>query len=240
MTQFPNDFLREAIRSFQTSETEIRELRALGVKSADGKPIVVAGWFDDPDKLLQAAQEIEQRQPTGIYITLNPVERELLVRSPNRLVDRPRSTTADRDISRRVWLPIDIDPVRPSGTNADPCELLVARTKALEVADWLLEQLGAEPDIWGFSGNGYHLLYRIDMPNDAESTRLVKSVLIRASDRFNDGEAKVDRSVSNPARIWKLYGTTARKGAEVAEENRVHRLSRILERRFANDQYAGA
>jgi hypothetical protein len=32
---------------------------------------------------------------------------------------------------------------------------------------------------------------------------------------FNTDRVKVDTSVHNPARIWKLYGTTARKGDEV-------------------------
>ena len=44
--------------------------------------------------------------------------------------------------------------------------------------------------------------------------------------RFDDARVTVDRKVFNPARIWKLYGTVARKGDHTAE--RPHRVARLL------------
>ena len=40
-------------------------------------------------------------------------------------------------------------------------------------------------------------------------------------------DIKVDLSVFNPARIWKLYGTTARKGHNISE--RPHRIAQVLD-----------
>jgi hypothetical protein len=76
------------------------------------------------------------------------------------------------------------------------------------------------------SGNGYHLLYRVDLPNDRESLELVRGILEALAFRFDDDRVKVDTTTSNAARIWKLYGTTARKGDDTQE--RPHCVSRLL------------
>jgi len=78
----------------------------------------------------------------------------------------------------------------------------------------------------GDSGNGAHLLYAVDLPNDAESLQLVKGVLESLSFKFSDERVKIDTSVCNASRISKLYGTTARKGDST--EARPHRPSRLL------------
>lgn len=62
------------------------------------------------------------------------------------------------------------------------------------------------------SGNGYHALFRIDLPNDDESKLLVQRVLQALDFRFSTATVKIDVSVYNPSRITKLYGTTACKG----------------------------
>jgi hypothetical protein len=79
----------------------------------------------------------------------------------------------------------------------------------------------------GDSGNGGHLLYRIDLP--ADDGGLVQRCLEALAARFDDGTVTVDQKVFNPARIWKLYGTTAGKGdVEAAAIGRPHRMARIL------------
>ena len=160
---------------------------------------------------------------------------QLLARACNRVIDWPKAATSDKDITRRVWLPVDFDPARPSGVSATDDELRVARERAVEAADWLTHELQAEPDIWAFSGNGYHLLYRIDLPNTDESTRWVKSIIDTTASRFSDHRVSVDRTVFNAARIWKLYGTLARKGDQVPALGRVHRRAAICTEAFDSD-----
>jgi hypothetical protein len=75
------------------------------------------------------------------------------------------------------------------------------------------------------SGNGYHLLYRIDLP--ADDGGQVRRLLHALGERFDTDKVKIDRAVFNPARICKAYGTWSRKGDSTPE--RPHRQSRILE-----------
>jgi hypothetical protein len=77
------------------------------------------------------------------------------------------------------------------------------------------------------SGNGAHLLYKIDLPNDQEALAFVSGALAALDRRYSDGLAKVDVTCANAAGIWKAYGTVARKGDSIP--GRSHRMSRILE-----------
>ena len=61
------------------------------------------------------------------------------------------------------------------------------------------------------------------MPAELE---LVKGVLTTLDFMFSDDVVSVDTGVANAARIWKLYGTTARKGDST--KDRPHRRSRLL------------
>ncbi|MGB9610537.1 MAG: hypothetical protein ACPL7M_06145, partial [Bryobacteraceae bacterium] len=81
--------------------------------------------------------------------------------------------------------------------------------------------------VFSDSGNGAHLLYRIDLPNDAEAAELIKRCLRALAARFNTAVVAVDEATFNASRIFKVYGTTARKGDNTAD--RPHRMSRILE-----------
>jgi hypothetical protein len=126
---------------------------------------------------------------------------------------------------RRRWLSLDFDPVRPSGVSATDTEKKAARRRALEVREFLRGLEWPEPVVCD-SGNGYHLLYRIELPNDREGLELVKGVLEALAFKFSDKAVEVDVTNCNAARIWKLYGTTARKGDNIAD--RPHRRSRLL------------
>jgi hypothetical protein len=52
-------------------------------------------------------------------------------------------------------------------------------------------------------------------------------VLAGLAFRFDDPSVHVDQTTYNPARIWKLYGTVACKGDDVAD--RPHRVARLLD-----------
>jgi hypothetical protein len=135
------------------------------------------------------------------------------------------STTSDADILRRRWLPIDIDPLRPSGVSSTNEEHTLALAKANEVASWIAG-LGFPEPIKADSGNGAHLLYLIDIPNDDAATALVKNCLATLDALFSDERVSVDTANFNAARIWKLYGTVSRKGDNTPE--RPHRRSGII------------
>ncbi len=161
-----------------------------------------------------------------MYFTLNPVRPELLARANNRCKSYASDTTKDEEVLRRNWLLVDFDPKRPSGISATDEEKKAALSRARECRSWLTGQGWPEP-ILADSGNGAHLLYRIDLPNDQATTALVKGVLEALASRFSDSAAEVDRSVFNAARICKLYGTLSAKGDATPERH--HRISRMLE-----------
>jgi len=219
--------IRTAIQALRVIDGQVFELRALEVPTRY-RPVTVAGWFDDYEAMAQAAVELGLRRAPAVYVTLNPVSPQLLGRACNHTVEGPRATTADHDVVRRVWLPFDIDPVRPAYVSATPHQIEDARLRAIAVTEWMHTEFELKPDLRGFSGNGYHLLYRLDEPNNAESTEYIKGLIETVADRFDDEEVKVDRTVFNASRIWKLYGTTVRKGEQLERLGMFHRRAELL------------
>tara|TARA_R110002096_G_scaffold293955_2_gene488359 strand:- start:3011 stop:5635 length:2625 start_codon:yes stop_codon:yes gene_type:complete len=202
---------------------QVVELRALEVDNGRGHQSVYSGYFDDHHALAKAALELSPNAK-GVYITLNPVEPALLARSANRIRQATRGgTTGDAQITSRKLLLIDLDAKRPSGISATREEHQASLRLATRIKLELTHDGWPSP-IEGDSGNGAHLLYRIDLPGDDGG--LVKRVLAGLAARYDDDVVKVDTSVHNAARITKLFGTVARKGDST--KDRPHRLSRVV------------
>ena len=199
------------------------EVRAL----ADG--VTHSGYFDDYEALARAVEALDaDPSVAGIYVTLNSVNPALLARRANRIklrLSRKDATTADADILRRRWFPVDIDPVRPSGVSSTDEEHDAALAAAERIEAYLAEQ-GFPAPVRADSGNGAHLVYRVDLLNDEPSTALVKGCLTTLDALFSNETVTVDTANHNAARIWKLYGTMSRKGDSTPE--RPHRRARIL------------
>ena len=212
---------------------DVFEVRVLDAVSADLLDAVSAdyrrehiesGYFDYEH--ISAVPEALKRLLSfrGVYVTVNPVNPDLLARAVNRLRPAGRNpTTADTDIVRRRWLLIDCDPRRASGVSSSNSEHESALAKAREIRDGL-SSLGWADPIMTDSGNGAQLMYRIDLPaDDGELVRRVIGEIAKASSE----QVAIDTSVHNPARIWRLPGTMNCKGDSIPE--RPHRMARILE-----------
>src|SRR5262249_20154838 len=89
----------------------------------------VSGYYNDASRLAEDAAQWSGRAE-GVYVTLNPVTRDLLARAANRSREFARATTTDTDIIRRRWFLIDCAPTRPSGISATDDE----HSRALERA----------------------------------------------------------------------------------------------------------
>jgi len=215
------DEIEKALRVL-AEEEQVIEIRALGKRSKE----VFAGYFKHHDVLAMRAEDLDKTgKCKGIYIVLNPLNPELYSRSPEA-ISRASQTATDSDIIRRRWLPIDLDPVRKTGVSSSHEEHDFALERASEIRDFLMEMGWPEP-IKADSGNGAHLLWRIDLPNDTESRKLVEQCLRSISYIFSDDKIKIDTNVGNAARIWKLYGTYARKGENLQE--RPWRIAKLLD-----------
>ena len=182
---------------------EIHELRAL----PSGQGRVVSG--DDLDAAANAALEMSDQM---VYWSLNPIH--------------PGAVRASKQtVLCRVWFLVDVDPIRPQGVSATEEEKGKAYVVAATAAQWLLDQGWPAPLIVD-SGNGWHLLYRIDLPNDKLSQALLKSTLEELDRKFSNADAKIDKVTHDAPRVSKLPGTFARRGPDTAE--RPHRMCRVV------------
>lgn len=218
--------IRNALDVLHTDLTDVIELRAIGVRSRSW-PSITSGYFLDRDACAEAAAMLSPLAE-GTYITLNRINPALLARAVDRTRGRDEAsdTTADHHVLRRVLLPIDCDPVRPKGISSTDEEREWAFQRAKEIREHMWAE-GWDSPVFADSGNGAHLLYRIDLP--ANDGGHVQQVLTDLGHRFSDSRVVVDQTVFNPARIWKLYGTVARKGDHAPVVGRPHRLARLLE-----------
>lgn len=207
-------------------EGDVFEVRALEAKFGKAyRPSTVSGYFDDPERAATAVTAVTSY--SGIYVTLNPVIPDLLARVNNRLkeVDKRGGTTADRDITTRRWMLIDCDPVRPSGISSTQEEHALAIERAGQIEKALTE-LGWPAPVRADSGNGAHLIYRVDLPNADTSTELLKACLAALAEGYSCEQVTIDQTVFNASRIVKLYGTRSQKGD--ATEKRPHRMSTMV------------
>jgi hypothetical protein len=234
----------------------------------------IAGFYDDLKimanhvyKLTTGTATIAGRYkpenagpPSSVFVTLNPVSPIKLATTgmcnAYKVIPAKKSKgkgdevvdgwlTSDADIVRRHRLPLDFDPWRDgraiSSTEAGHSN---AVQRASDVYGYL-DALGFPRGLRASSGNGGHLLYGIDLPNDDETTTLVKSFLKAIAGRFGDNARivkgvidesmiDIDEKVFNASRIYTIYGTWKRKGSDLSTDRpdcpaRPHRLAKILE-----------
>ena len=204
-------------------DDQVTEVRALNATTAKDRWLHTAsGYFDNANKLAAAVKTITTAK--GIYFIPNPVDAALLARAENRIRKTPKGeSTQDSNITHRHWLLVDTDPQRPSGISSTDAEHEASIDRARTIYAHLT-QCGWPCPIAADSGNGCHLLYRIDEPTDDDG--VIERCLKALAKRFDDDTVTVDQTVFNPARIWKLYGTLACKGDDTKE--RPHRMSKIL------------
>lgn len=219
--------MKEILRAINllAAHSGVVELRVIDCKDGNYSANYT-GYFDNFEKMAEAAKRFDGSAP-AVYMTLNRCKSSLLARAANRVIKAGKKSisTSDRDIENYCWLPIDADAKRPAGISSSNEEHFAAIQRVDAIAAFL--QLNGWPDpIKADSGNGAHILYRIDLPNTAENVDLVKSAIMALHEKFSDDIVEIDRTVFNPARIWKIYGTLAKKGD--ATEERPHRRAKLL------------
>lgn len=119
----------------------------------------------------------------SVYANMNPLREELFTVRPSAGV-----SIRDTMISRRTRVLIDVD--------AHDCEKQIAERQK----DDIIAELG-EPLISADSGNGYGLIYAVDLPADAGRSvaRFLAELKIRHS--------CVDESVHTLSRLTRVIGT---------------------------------
>jgi hypothetical protein len=207
---------------------QVTELRAKDARiRGEYRTGTFSGYFDREHiaELVAACQQIEFA--TAVYFMPNPVNPDLLARCCNRarLVADKAPCTADKDIIARRWLLFDCDPVRPSNISSTAEEKYHAHQILIDLDNELFSR-GFPPGIVSDSGNGWHLCIPCDCPADDGGT--VERLLKMLARKFDTERAKIDVSVFNPARIWKLPGTLSCKGDHCPELGRPWRMAKIV------------
>lgn len=185
-----------------------------------------SGYFRSAEALWKAFDSIQDFSNCNVYITLNEVNDQCYTRTQkDRFVRNADSTTSDNDITGYDWMMVDLDPKRPTKTSSSDEQIEKARLVCQKIGAFL-QTIGFETPIIGFSGNGYHLLYKLFMANNDENKKLLEKCLKTLNMLFADEEIDVDLKNFNPSRVCKLYGTRAQKGID--SDFAPHRMSRIL------------
>lgn len=185
-----------------------------------------SGYFSNVEKLIDTIKPYAEMDDEQIYFVLNKIDAACYGRQQSeKIIKSPKITTNDNDIVKRCFVFVDFDPVRKSGTNASNEEFEYAHKKAQQVFIFLRGRGFSEPIICK-SGNGLHLVYKVDMPNDAETTETLKRFYEYLASVYTDDKVDIDTKVFNLARLCKLYGTMAKKGANL--QDRPWRMSEII------------
>lgn len=216
---------------------EVTEIRAFGAegrsKAWDGfarSDNGVFGYFDNAEDFGRAARDLDKAGVDGTYFVPNLVKPVLINRRKNKLgaVSKKVPATSNHDVRVLRWLLVDFDAVRPAGISATEAELSAAMETA-KAAKALLAEMGFAEPIKGLSGNGYHLNYRLpDTELDEAAIKagkcpytstggLLARALAALHQAVGNPACKIDVVNHNAARIWKLYGTWARKGENTEE-----------------------
>jgi len=187
-----------------------------------------SGFFFRHEEISEAAALAAELDPQskGVYLVMNEIDPAILD-GRDTLTVLFGGLTKDENITRRRKLLIDCDP-KSAERGATDSATDDEKAPSFEVRETIFQSLGElgfpEPAFCD-SGNGAHLLYGIDLPNDDETKTLIQTFLNVLAKRFSTDQVGVDISVHNASRITKLYGTVARKGEN--RPDRPHRLSSI-------------
>lgn len=196
----------------------LHEARCVELRHLDGDHISV-GVFDDLD-LLRAA--IRHRRDTGnLYCTVNRVADHVVA---DNHMHKHGSGLRDADMVVHTKLLFDFDPQRPRGVPATDDEVVAALRVRNRVVQVLLG-LGWPVPAMGCSGNGGHLVYRVRLPVNDTTTEMFAALYRGLRHDFDSELVTFDTTVRNASRIWRVYGSTNRKGTPT--EKRPHRVAQV-------------
>jgi len=202
------------------------DAQTVEMRAPSSKKVVYSGYYNDPAKFARDALKLESLG-TNVYWTLNPLKGDLLARRSNKYVkDYSGGATSDEHVTRRDRFVIDVDPERISGISAADEEKKASEEVAKKCVAWLKERGWPDAEFVADSGNGYHVSYRLELPNTEASRLLVQRVLQALDVMFSTQDTHIDVTMFNASRICKVYGTKAQKGEDL--EGRPHRISRML------------
>jgi hypothetical protein len=149
---------------------QVIELRSFALQRPSSRGSRTIGGFFHTNQihsLVEHALQLSQNS-RGVYFTLNPLRHELLDVRRDRVDTVKRGEAAkDSDVLGRRWMLIDLDPSRPTNTSSSIAEKELALARSHQLKEWLAVR-GFPSPIHADSGNGCHLLYRVDLGTEEQ------------------------------------------------------------------------
>ena len=217
--------IKKVWRILAVDNDSVLELRALRPKGWDGLQPSVVQHFRGTDYAdvegLKAAFE-------NAALTFNALGyNAYMVMNPIRLDFKGPVAAKDVDIECRTRLLVDVDRKGDTSCPANQAEIDAARAMAYQIKAYLATRGWKDPVIM-MSGNGFHLYYVLDrLPNNDESTKLVRTTLLKLASTFSNQIVGIDTIVYNASRITKIPGTIMRKGMET--DDRPYRMAEVCD-----------
>lgn len=194
------------------------EQLAVTVERLDHDPRVVSLYY--------VINAVRPNLPRERGITVNPNDAQV-----DAILDGPtQQLTTNDDVETFNWLFIDVDTTRAVGMEHEPStkeEKAGARAVATAVVNYLTDEKKWPQPLLGDSGNGYHILAKVNFLNSAHNKHLLVDCLKTLASKFDGPAANIDASVFNPARLTRAYGSTTRKGTST--EERPYRQNKLIQ-----------
>jgi RecA/RadA recombinase len=174
----------------------------------------------------------------GARVILNPAPAQV----EQILTGGSQHLTADDEVELLQNVLIDFDTIRAPYLKLDDatkdefsklqheCSTAEEKRATREVAKRAIAFLDAKgwpSALLADSGNGYHVVPRVQMDNTVHNANMLLDVRKALAARFNCDEVKIDASVGNPSRLTRAYGTMTRKGTNTAE--RPYRRNQLMQ-----------
>jgi len=180
--------------------SEYTELRIIPWPS--GSAPVIQRWVQSEDTFIKLCQEWSGKRQC--YVGINP---------------RSHEGGETKDVARVIGIPFDVDSGHPTKEAATDEELAQAKQRMIELNSWIQTQ-DYKPPLIAMSGNGYHIIQKVDIPIDEDLPSRLEAY-------FHEAVLNEDLdSIFDLPRIIKVPGTLSVKGTHT--EERPHRLSFIL------------
>ena len=218
--------LNEIRRACKVIISGAKQGRVVEVRALKTPYGTCSGYYTDTT-IVQGVYDLSSDESVpNVYWTIQELKRDLAAGAVNTIHKNVITTTDDDGVERYLYIPFDCDPKRPAGTSSTETEKAYSHDVACEIRDFLSINYGIE-SILADSGNGYHVLIRVDMAVSDATVELVKKLLAALNAKFGTERVDVDTTVYNPSRILKVYGSVARKGEHTDE--RPWRTSGLVE-----------
>lgn len=166
---------------------QVSFLFAKNVTRVGDQPRNYGGYFigRQCEEVARSACELSS-ESNALYFHPNPIQRsceqnELGIFEPLRRGGSVKKT----DVTHRKWLLIDVDPKRPAECSSSVNEHHLAGRMIAALQAYLFDQWGVQP-IVADTGNGFHLLFHVDLPVDSH---LPHNLLRTLSSEFSSNDA---------------------------------------------------